>query len=736
VWTPAERWPWVETRLTQISDIVELIRGYAPDADMAPVLQGYLLAARTHEGQMRKSGEPYITHPLAVARILAEMKMDVDTIATALLHDALEDNPITREEMTAQVGPVITELVDGVTKIGKLKYRSKEELQAENFRKMILAMSKDLRVILVKLADRLHNMRTLDGHNEEKRKRIARETLDIYAPIANRLGITHLKTELEDLCIRHLDPEGWERITQYLRETQVDRDAYIQRVVAGLRGELDRHHVEGRVSGRAKAVPSVWHKMRAKSVDVVDMPDLLAFRILVTDLASCYLMLGLVHGAYEPVPERIKDYIARPKANGYQSLHTTVIGPEKQRIEIQIRTEQMHQIAEQGIAAHWRYKEGHLAIQPEEMVAISRIRDLIDTSDDEGDSAADFMESVKAAFYADEIFVFTPAGEVKQLPVGATPIDFAFAVHSDVGARCVGARVDGRIVPLNHQLHTGDKIEILTRPDQKPRRDWLEFAKTSRAISKIRRFLRQEEEDKAIEIGRNLLEGELGRFEWTIDRARSEGRLEAHLKERGHKGIEGLLAELAHGHQPLGEVARSVLPEGVWLSRQEEARRSRLSSLLNRLRGKTSRSPVLITGEDNVLVSYARCCNPLPGEEVTGFITRGRGITVHRSDCKALEQLEEDRRVPVEWDLSQRSKHSNTLLIRCADRTGILASITKICETVGVNIERAEARSGDSRGSLGQVTLQLAVADLAELTKVIRGIEKVVGVESVQRVAG
>ncbi len=722
--------------MTQISDIVDIIRTYAPDADLAPVLQGYLLAARAHEGQMRKSGEPYISHPLEVARILAEMRMDVDTIATALLHDALEDNPLTKEEMTAQVGPVITELVDGVTKIGKLKYRSKEELQAENFRKMIMAMSKDLRVILVKLADRLHNMRTLEGHNLEKRQRIARETIDVYAPIANRLGITHIKNELEDLCLRHLDEEGWEKITHYLEDTHADREQYIHRVTARLQDELARNHVEGKVSGRAKARPSIWHKMKTKGLDVADVPDMLAFRVLVKDLASCYLVLGLVHGAFEPVPERIKDYIARPKANGYQSLHTTVIGPEYQRVEIQIRTEDMHQIAERGIAAHWVYKQGHLAIKPEDMVALSRIRELIDPSDDDAGSAADFMASVKAAFYADEIFVFTPAGEVKQLPVGATPIDFAFAVHSNVGAHCTGAKVDGRIVTLDYKLRTGEKIEILTRPDQKPRRDWLEFAKTSRAISKIRRYLRQEEEDEAVVLGRNVMEGELGRFDWTLDRTRSEGRLDAYLKERGHKSLDPLLVEVARGHQAQGDVARAILPDGLWLSRQEEARRSRLAGLFNRLRGRTSRSPVLITGEDNVMVSYARCCNPLPGEEVVGYITRGRGITVHRIDCKSLEQLEEDRRVPVEWDLSQRTRHSNTLHIHCADRPGILASITKVCETSQVNIERASAKAGDNRGGLGMVTLQLAVNDLAELTKVIRGVEKIPGVESVARVAG
>jgi guanosine-3',5'-bis(diphosphate) 3'-pyrophosphohydrolase len=718
----------------QVSDIVDIIRTYAPDADLAPVLQAYLLAARAHEGQMRKSGEPYITHPLEVAKILADMRMDVDTIATALLHDALEDNPLTKEEMTAQVGPVITELVDGVTKIGKLKYRSKEELQAENFRKMILAMSKDLRVILVKLADRLHNMRTLDGHNVEKRQKISKETLDVYAPIANRLGLTHIKSELEDLCVRHLDPERWEEINTFLDETQADREAYIRKVSGMLQDELDRAGVKGKVSGRAKARSSIYQKMRMKGQPVEDVPDLLAFRVVAPDVANCYLMLGLVHARFEPVPERIKDYIARPKPNGYQSLHTTVIGPEGQRVEVQIRTHDMHQVAERGIAAHWKYKEGHLALKPEDVVELSHIRDLIDQAKDV-ETATDFMESVKAAFYADEVFVFTPAGEVKQLPIGATPIDFAFAIHSDVGSKCVGAKVDGRMVPLGYQLRTGEKVEILTRPDQRPRRDWLELARTSRAISKIRRFLRQEEEDGARALGKDLLDAELQRLEWTIDRTASEGRLHAYLKDRGHKNIDGLLVEVARGHQAVGDVAKAILPDGVWYSRQEEARRNRLGTLINRLRGgRASRSPVLITGEDNVLVHYARCCNPLPGEPVLGFITRGRGISIHRADCKALESMEEDRRVQVEWDTHHRTRHSNKLNIRCMDRPGILASITKICETAQVNIEHAEARSLPDGGGL--ITLQLAVTDLAELTKVIRSAQRIPGVESVERVAG
>ena len=719
--------------MATISDILEKIQGYAPDAEIAPVMQAYVLAARAHQGQTRKSGEAYLTHPLAVAYILSDMKMDVDTIAAALLHDALEDNPLSREEMAEQVGEVITEIVEGVTKIGKLKYRSVEELQAENFRKMMLAMSKDLRVILVKIADRLHNMRTLDGHKVEKRRLIATETMEVFAPIANRLGLTRLKADLEDLCMRHLEPEAYERVESYLDETQSDREAYTGRVVAALVKLLAEAGMTGDVSGRAKAHSSILKKMKNQALDVAEVPDLLAFRMIMPDIGGCYSALGMIHGSYAPVPGRIKDYIARPKPNGYQSLHTTVVGPEGKRVEVQIRTAEMHRIAEDGIAAHWRYKEGHLALSRDDVLKISRIRELFEQTS-EAENAAEFMETVKVEFYADEVFVFTPAGEVKRFPRGATPIDFAYAVHSDVGQHCVGARIHGRMVSLGYGLRSGDSVEILTSPTQKPRRDWLEMARTGRAISKIRRYLRQEEEEQALRMGREILEAELKRLEWSIKRVQADGRVEEYLRHRNFRTLEHVYVDLARGNASIGEVAKALLPEGEWVSRSEEAQRNRLSNIFTRLTTRRAQSPVLITGEDGVLVSYAGCCNPLPGEEVVGFITRGRGISVHRGDCAALSRLEPDRRILVQWDLTNETRHSNTLAIHCQDRPGLLAAITKVCEMAKVNIERAEARA--LGGDNGVVTLQLAVRNLSELTRVIRNVEKIAGVELVERMAG
>jgi GTP pyrophosphokinase len=715
-----------------VAEILERIRTYSPDADVKPVMTAYLLAARAHAGQTRKSGEPYLTHPLAVARILADMQMDVDTIATALLHDALEDNPITKREMEREIGPVITGLVDGVTKIGKLKFRSRQELAAENFRKMMLAMSKDIRVILVKLADRTHNMSTLEFHRPEKRRQIAQETLDIYVPIAGRLGLERIRSTLQEYCFKAVDPEAYDKVYAFLEQTAKDREKYIEKVVVKLGEQLGASGLTVEVRGRAKKPWSIYKKVLEKGLELDDVKDILAFRVLVDSVSSCYAALGQVHASYTPVADQIKDYIARPKRNGYQSLHTTVFGPEGRAVEVQIRTHDMNRVAEEGIAAHWRYKEGHLALAPEDVVAISRIRELFESAR-EAENATEFMETLKVEFYSDEVFVFTPRGDVLSFPVGATALDFAYAVHTDVGQTCVGARVNGKMVPIRYQLQSGDEIRILTSPTQTPSRGWLEFARTGRAVSKIRRFLRQAERQRGERLGQEMVENELRRQGWSLQRVKSEGRWEEALQNRGFKEAAPLLVDVARGQLSLHAVVRELLPEGAYQSPAELQQQNAITSLFSRMRPR-SESPVLITGEDGVLVAFAKCCGPLPGESIVGFITRGRGITVHVVDCGQLLSLDPERRIHVAWDRGSESRHSGEVQIFCVDRTGLLANITAVCERSDVNIQRVQAEKLDN--DRAACTLQVAVRNVGELSTLIRALKAIKGVEAVHRMMG
>lgn len=714
--------------MTTISDIVEQIKTYSPDADLQPVMSAYLLAAKAHQGQTRKTGEPYLTHPIEVALILAEMRMDTDTISTALLHDALEDNPITMSEMQDVVGPEITALVDGVTKIGKLKFRSQEELAAENFRKMMLAMSRDLRVILVKLADRTHNLRTIEGHKPEKRKKIARETMEIFVPIANRLGLHRIKSELEDTCFRAVHPETYAGITRFLENTAKDRHDWTDKVCMSLQERLTRDGITCEVSGRVKHHYSIFKKMRAQGLAVEEVHDLLAFRVIVDDMTACYHALGQIHSYFPPVPDRIKDYIARPKANGYQSLHTTVVGPGGRRMEVQIRTKEMHRVNEEGIAAHWRYKEGRLALSCEDVAQISRIRDVFEQAS-EAESATEFMEALKLAFYADEVFIFTPNGDIRTFPAGATALDFAYAVHTEVGNHCTGAKVNGRMVPLRYAMQSGDTVEIMTQQSQKPNRGWLEIAKTGRAIQKIRRFLREEEAELGVRMGRDMVEGELKRLNTTLSKVKNDGTLNKVVNELDTSDADALFLDVARGRHALADVVKALLPDGEYKTRQEQSTGS-LASIFGRWTRKAE-SPVLISGEDNVLVNFAQCCQPLPGEPVEGFITRGRGITVHKTECPEVKRLDPERRIAVEWDRENKGRHTSELRILCADRPGMLADISKVCEQAAVNINKVEARAVDDEHAI--CTLVLAVHDVEEMTQLSANLKKIRGVESVRR---
>lgn len=716
----------------RLDDILEKVRTYAPNADLDVVVRAYFYAARAHTGQTRKSGEEYFIHPVAVAMELAQLQLDVDSIATALLHDTVEDCLTTKEDIAADFGEDIAELVDGVTKIGKLQFRNKAEAEAENFRKLVLAMAKDIRVILVKLADRLHNMRTMEHMKPERQRGIAQETLDIYAPIANRLGLSKIKMELEDLCFRYLHPEIYEDLQAKVEAGEPDRQAYIEQVSGLLREKLAEWQVPATVSGRSKHLFSFYRKMTASHLDYEQVHDLLAFRVIVDALPQCYTALGLMHGLFRPVPDRFKDYIATPKSNGYQSLHTVVIGPEGRQVEIQIRTAAMHRVAEIGIAAHWKYKEGHLALGKDDIGKIIKLRELFEAAV-EVDDPAEFLETVKVDLFANEIFAFTPRGDVKFFPQGATALDFAYAIHSKVGDRCAGAKVNGRLVPLSTPLSNGDTIEILTNADQKPSRDWLEMARTGRALNRIRRSVREEERERSRALGREMLESALKKFDYTIAKVQAQKtvRLDEALKKHGVRNLDQLVLAVGVGHLTADKVVPDMLPEGT--VPEEEQKDTLFGSILSRFRKRptASTSPVLVLGEQDLMVSYARCCNPLPGEPVAGFITRGHGITVHLATCPQLLASEAERRISVEWQAGAKAQHPCELLVVCANKPGMLADISAACKTLHVNINRISVEHLEDNKTA--INLEVMIEDVKQLGSLMRSMERLKGVVRVSR---
>ena len=712
----------------RLNDILDAVSTYAPNADLDVIMRAYVFSAKAHAGQMRKSGEPYLTHPLAVAGILTDLEMDVDTIATGLLHDTMEDCLVTHDELMELFGEEVCDLVEGVTKIGKLEFNSKEEAQAENFRKMVLAMARDVRVILVKLADRLHNMRTMEHMKPERRRAISRETLDIFTPIANRLGLSMMKTELEDLCFRYLHPEICAELETSLASGEDDREAYIKRTCQLLEEEFASNGLKTTVIGRSKHLMSIYRKMQDQSLEFEQVHDLLAFRIFVEDIGECYTTLGLTHAKYRHFPGKLKDYIAQPKSNGYQSLHTVVMGPEKRPIEIQIRTHEMHRIAEVGIAAHWRYKEGHLALSREDMGKVAKLRELFEAAR-EVEDPQEFLETVKVDLFASEAFAFTPRGDVKFFPKGATALDFAYSIHTEVGSRCTGAKVNGRMVPLRYELQSGDTVEILTREEQRPSRDWLHIARTGRALSKIRRDLREEERDKGRDLGRTMLERELRKYKAVLNRLVKDGKVKSAAKSHGYRKPEQLYLAIAQGHLTVERVVRELLPPEAFDDEEEEP--GAITTFFNRIRTR-SESPVLINGIEDVMVSYAQCCSPLPGENVTGFITRGRGITVHLSGCAQLLALEPERRIKVQWHETGKAKHSGEVRILCNDKPGMLAEVGAVCKTVGINVTKLEAKSVEDNKAV--LDLEVTITSVNELERFMRKLEKVSGILAVDRV--
>ena len=708
--------------MPRITEIVDTVQSYFPDVDVSLLEKAYVYSAKVHQGQMRLSGEPYLTHPLEVAELLADMRFDPVTVAIGLLHDTVEDTFATEEEISEQFGEEIAELVAGLTKLSKIEFSSREEHQAENFRKMLVAMSKDIRVIVVKLADRLHNMRTLEYMKEDSRRRISRETLDIYAPLAHRLGIYGMKEELEDRAFRELYPEVYRQIEERIQGSQSEREQYVDEVIGRVREVMREQRIDCEVTGRLKSPHSLYKKMREQDLSVDQIYDLLAFRIIVDGTAAtCYETLGIVHSLWKPVPGRFKDYIAMGKPNGYRSLHTTVIGPFGERMEIQIRTQEMHRVAEMGIAAHWRYKEGDRTDSSEQDFAW--LRQLIEWQQQLSDPN-EFLETVRVDLFSDEVYVFTPRGDVKALPAGATPIDLAYAVHTEVGSHCAGAKVNGVLVPLRHRLDNGDTVEIITSPHQHPRREWLDLVVSGRARSRIRSAVKARDVEHSRKLGRDILQRELGKHGLGYEKLRKTGRLDALARELRHAELDGLLQAIAYGRRDAREVARRLA--GV----DGEAP---APSLIERvLKIGTRPGVVRVGGNENVVVRFAKCCGPVPGDAVEGFITRGRGVTVHTRDCSKIFHLDPERRVPVEWGPESGDLHRVKVRVVSEDRTGLLAAISDRISSAGINIDGARISTSISNRAVQEFELQ--VKSRKDLDNVLKQISKIRGVLAVDRV--
>jgi guanosine-3',5'-bis(diphosphate) 3'-pyrophosphohydrolase len=716
--------------MIRFEDILDKVESYRPDFDEELLQRAYIFSAREHRGQVRSSGEPYLIHPINVAYILADMRLDETSIAVGLLHDVLEDTLTTKETLQEVFGEQVAELVDGVTKISRYAYVSKEEQQAETFRKMLLAMVSDLRVVLVKLADRLHNMRTLQFLPEEKRIAVAKETMEIYAPIANRLGMGRVKQELEDLSFRYLHARESEELHKAVDGKLAVSGDIVQRIKATLDQKLADNEIEGDVHGRVKSIYSIWSKLRRQDIDIGQLYDYLAFRIITPSVKDCYAALGIIHQMWRPVPGRIKDYIAMPKPNFYQSLHTTVVAEKGQPFEVQIRTREMDLIAEQGIAAHWKYKEGRVGAHPDDTNFLW-LRQMVEWQNDIKDPRV-FLNSLKVDLYPDEVYTFTPKGDVFAFPRGATPLDFAYRIHTDVGNHCVGARVNGKLVPLRTQLKNGDILEILTGPNQTPNREWINMVATSRAKHKIRHWLNTEQKHRSIELGRKLIEREAKRYKVQWRKLIAENALDGVLSEHGLPRIDDLYADVGYGKIQ----ARSIVERFVTDDQKEKGPAETSPGVIGQAVRKffpfSSSATIKVKGYDDLLTYLAKCCNPLPGEPIIGYITRGKGVAVHSANCPNVRNLifNADREIGVEWADARQSQFQVELEIVMEDRQGILARIVSAIANLKTNIRQMETRSADGKAS---VELVLEIADLKHLEKVTRSLSSVDGVMRVDR---
>lgn len=716
----------------QIDDILDAVKRYHPNPDLTQIKKAYDFAKKAHEGQVRASGVPYIQHLLETAYLTCNLKLDIPSIVAAILHDTLEDCTITRDDLQREFSPEVLEIVEGVTKLTRIEFdsASKEEKQAESFRKMLLAMAKDIRVVLVKLCDRLHNMRTLESLSEEKQRRIATETKDIYAPLANRLGIHWLKSELEDLCLLYLRPEIYHLIRENSDKTSSEREGYIRETTQLIQKELNETGISASVKGRSKHFFSIWQKMEKSNLAFEEVHDLLGFRVIVPTVRACYEALGVCHSTWKPVPGRFKDYIAMPKPNMYQSLHTTVIGPGGQRIEIQIRTPEMNKVAEEGIAAHWRYKEGGPADEGD--FNLQWVKDLVETQQ-YLKNPDEFIQSVKGELFPEEVFVFTPKGDLIRLQAKSSPVDFAYAVHTDVGHRTTGAKVNGQIVPLDYVLRNGDTVEVITQKNHVPSKDWLRYVQTSKAKQRIRAFLKTEEHARSVVIGTDLLSKDLRKVKLTLKKLEKEGKLVEIAKSMGLKGETDLYAEIGYGKINTSKIISKLLPEQPDVETKLAAESSALERIFQRAaKASRQRVGVKVSGSDDILVRFAKCCEPLPGDRIVGFITRGRGVTVHFANCPQAMQLDPQRKVDVQWDNEVTQPRKIRLTIISQDQLGLLAAVTQAITDNGANITSAQIKTNENGKAVNQ--FELSIKDARQLEKLRRSIEMVPGVIKVERV--
>ncbi|TMA60646.1 MAG: bifunctional (p)ppGpp synthetase/guanosine-3',5'-bis(diphosphate) 3'-pyrophosphohydrolase [Deltaproteobacteria bacterium] len=710
-----------------LGELVAKVHSYHPEANTDLMARAYAFSERMHQGQKRRSGDPYFVHPVEVAKIITDMKLDIPSVVTGLLHDTVEDTLTSLEQIEKEFGLEIATLVDGVTKISQINFTTREERQAENFRKMIIAMARDIRVILIKLADRAHNMRTLSYLPEAKQREIAEETLEIYAPLAHRLGIYWLKSELEDEALRALRPEVYAQLKQDVAKKKAEREHYIAEVIAILQQILGEAGIKAEVYGRPKHFYSIYQKMQSQNLPFSQIYDLVAFRIMVDSVPECYAVLGIVHSHWKPVPGRFKDYIALPKANLYQSLHTTVIGPYGERIEVQIRTHEIHRVAEEGIAAHWTYKEGRRGL--EETQRFAWLRQLVEWQQQLKDPQ-EFLHTIKEDLFPEEVYVFTPKGDLYSFPKGASVIDFAYRIHSQVGNHCTGARVNGRLVPLRYQLQNGDTLEIITTAQQTPSKDWLKVVQTSKARARIRQWIKAQQRERSVALGRELLERELSRYHLDLAALRKQDKIAAALTALSFKDEETLLAAIGYGQVTVGNVLSYFVPQ------QEPVQGQTADAIeLDKIRQKPvgeAKGGVRVGGLGDVLVRFGRCCNPLPGEPIRGVITRGRGVTVHTGDCQRLLESDPQRHVAVSWDNGAKYVRPIKIEVLCEDWPGLLAAMSKAISAVGINIASADVRTLPDKRA--RDVFEVMVASAEDLERVMRNLERVRGVVKVARI--